>query len=44
MVLSKSRALFFGWLYKLRDTGRVILTSYINFDTKKMILEKFWSD
>jgi hypothetical protein len=38
MIPSKSRAVFFGWLFKLRDTGRVILSSYINFDTKKAIL------
>jgi hypothetical protein len=38
MVNSKGRAHFFKWLFKVRDSGKVVLTNFIDTKTKKYLL------
>lgn len=30
-------------MYKLKDSGKVIITKYLNIETKKYLLENFWN-
>ena len=43
MIYSKSKKEFFKWLYKVKDSGKVIITKYLNIETKKYLLENFWN-
>ena len=44
MIDSKSKSYFLKWLFKVKDSGRVLLTNVINLDTKKYLLQNFWNE
>ncbi len=44
MIDSKGREEFFKWLYKVRDSGKVMLSIFVNLETKKFLLYNFWTN